>query len=299
VRPEVWSEVVDGQILVGVFVPGAQAGDKPVFFSAQGLPPGAYRRIGSSDQRCTDDDLLVFYQGRHHHSYDVTPIQDVGLADLDPDAIAEYRRERARANATAEELQWADDELLLGLGCLVRHEGRLTATVAGVLLFGSRATLRRVFPMMRLDYIRVPGREWIGDPEHRFETLDMRDPLMRLIRRGEAAIMDDMPKQFRLPEGQLQRSDELAWELAADIRTLKRRTAQPEMRSLIYRLCVWRPLTSEALAKLLQREQAYIVEQYLAPMVRDGELAYTIPGRPTAPRQAYRATLRGDCQGGS
>jgi ATP-dependent DNA helicase RecG len=69
VRPEVWSEVVDGQILVGVFVPEAQAGDKPVFFSAQGLPRGAYRRIGSSDQRCTDDDLLVFYQGRQHHSY--------------------------------------------------------------------------------------------------------------------------------------------------------------------------------------------------------------------------------------
>ncbi|HEY7770788.1 helix-turn-helix domain-containing protein [Longimicrobium sp.] len=176
VRPEVWSEVVDGKILVGVFVPEAQAGDKPVFFSAQGLPRGAYRRIGSSDQRCTDDDLLVFYQGRQHHSYDVTPVQDVGLADLDPDAITEYRRERERANATAEELRWPDDELLLGLGCLLRHEGRLTATVAGVLLFGSRATLRRVFPMMRLDYIRVPGREWIGDPEHRFETLDMRDP---------------------------------------------------------------------------------------------------------------------------
>jgi ATP-dependent DNA helicase RecG len=88
-------------------------------------------------------------------------------------------------------------------------------------------------------------------------------------------------------------SGELPRELAAEISTLKRRTPQPEMRSLIYRLCVWRPLTSEALAKLLQREQAYIVEQYLAPMVRDGELAYTIPGRPTAPRQAYRATLQG------
>ncbi|HEY7770789.1 ATP-binding protein [Longimicrobium sp.] len=94
-------------------------------------------------------------------------------------------------------------------------------------------------------------------------------------------------------------SGELPGELAAELRTLKRRTAQPEMRSLIYRLCMWRPLTSEALAKLLQREQAYIVEQYLAPMVRDGELAYTIPGRPTAPRQAYRAMLQRDRQGGS
>jgi ATP-dependent DNA helicase RecG len=80
-------------------------------------------------------------------------------------------------------------------------------TVAGVLLFGSRALLRRVFPMTRLDYIRVPGREWIEDPENRFETLDMRDPVIKLIRRGEAAILEDLPKRFNLPPGQLQRSD--------------------------------------------------------------------------------------------
>ena len=60
VRPEMWSEIVDGAVLVGVFVPEVPAGDKPIHFSAQGLPRGAYRRIGSSDQKCTEDDLLVF-----------------------------------------------------------------------------------------------------------------------------------------------------------------------------------------------------------------------------------------------
>jgi ATP-dependent DNA helicase RecG len=79
--------------------------------------------------------------------------------------------------------------------------------VAGVLLFGGRVLLRRIFPMIRLDYIRVPGSEWVEDPEKRFETVDMRDPIIRLIRRAEAAILDDLPKRFTLPEGQLQRSD--------------------------------------------------------------------------------------------
>jgi ATP-dependent DNA helicase RecG len=40
--------------------------------------------------------------------------------------------------------------------------------------------LRRFFPMMRVDYIRVPGREWISDPERRFDTIEIRgqrDPL--------------------------------------------------------------------------------------------------------------------------
>lgn len=67
--------------------------------------------------------------------------------------------------------------------------------------------LRRLFPMMRVDYIRVPGRDWIPDPDKRFDSIEMRDPLFRLIRRATAAVLDDLPKSFSLPEGQLQRQD--------------------------------------------------------------------------------------------
>lgn len=207
IRPEMWTEILDGRVLVGAYVPESPAGHKPVYFANQGLPRGAFRRIGSADQRCTEDDLLVFYSNRQQQTFDGTPMADVALSELDPEALAEYRRERSRINASAEELNWPDEELLLGIGAAIRYDGRVVPTVAGVLLFGSRALLRRVFPMTRLDYIRVPGNEWIDDPEHRFQTLDMRDPIVRLIRRGEAAILDDLPRRFTLPPGQLQRSD--------------------------------------------------------------------------------------------
>ncbi len=208
IRPRMWVETVDGEPLVGAQVSEGQPGDKPVFFEAQGLPRGAYRRIGSADVRCTEDDLLVFYGERQGGTFDQTPNIAADLSNLDPDAIADYRRERARKSPGAEELEWSDEDLLFGIGCAVRHEGRAVPTVAGVLLFGTRPLLRRLFPMMRLDYIRVPGREWIEDPERRFETVDMRDPIIRLIRRGEAAILDDLPKRFHLPSGELQRRDE-------------------------------------------------------------------------------------------
>jgi ATP-dependent DNA helicase RecG len=207
IRPEMWTEILDGKVLVGAYVPESPAGHKPVYFASQGLPRGAFRRIGSADQRCTEDDLLVFYSNRQHQTFDTTVMPDVVLGELDAEAIAEYRRERSRINANAEELRWPDEELLLGIGAAVPYDGRVVPTIAGVLLFGSRVLLRRVLPMTRLDYIRVPGNEWIGDPEHRFETLDMRDPIVRLIRRGEAAILDDLPKRFTLSPGQLQRSD--------------------------------------------------------------------------------------------
>lgn len=207
VRVEIRQEVLNDKIVLLVFVPEAQPGEKPVFFKSQGLPRGAFRRIGPTDQRCTEDDLTVFYEGRGSETYDFSAVADATLDDIDPDAIADYRKARAEANPDAEELRWNDTELLLALGCVRPLDGRQVPTVAGLTLFGKTIALRRFFPMMRVDYIRVPGREWVPDPEKRFDSIEMRDPLIRLIRRATAAVMDDLPKGFSLPEGQLQRQD--------------------------------------------------------------------------------------------
>lgn len=208
VRLELSTEQVNGRSVVVAFVPEAQAQDKPIFFKAQGLPKGALRRIGSTDQHCTDDDLAVFYQGRQHESFDAALVPDAVLGDLAPEALADYRQARAETNRDAEELRWSDEELLRSLGCIAKDtSGAWRPTVAGLVLFGQAQALRRCFPMTRVDYIRVPGREWVPDPERRFDTVELRDPLFRLIRRAQAAVLDDLPKGFNLPEGELQRQD--------------------------------------------------------------------------------------------
>ncbi len=208
VRVEIITENVNGKAVLVVHVPEAQPQDKPIFFKAQGLPKGALRRISSTDQHCTDDDLAVFYQGRQQESFDGALVADTTLDDLQPEAIADYRQSRAQANPDAEELRWSDEDLLQSLGCIRRNpQGAWQPTVAGVMLFGKPVTLRRCFPMTRVDYIRVPGREWVPHPDRRFDTIDLRDPLLRLVRRAQAAILDDLPKGFALQEGDLQRRD--------------------------------------------------------------------------------------------
>lgn len=131
-----------------------------MFIESKGLPKGAFRRIGSTDQHCTDDDLAVFYQSRRHTTFDETPVESAEMEDFDPAALTEYRRVRKDANPTAPELSYNDEELLRALGCAVRRHGKLSPTIAGIVLFGKHAALRRLFPSMRVDYIRVPGREW-------------------------------------------------------------------------------------------------------------------------------------------
>jgi ATP-dependent DNA helicase RecG len=207
VRVQIASEQISGKAVLVVTVPEAQPGDKPVFIKSRGLPKGAFRRVGSTDQQCTEDDLLALYQSRQVDSYDYTVLPDTSLADFSPEAIADYRKIRAETNADAEELRWSDEELLESLGCARRHNGVLVPTVGGLMLFGKPQALRRMFPMTRVDYIRVPGKEWVPDPERRFDSLEIRDYLFRAIRRSLAAVLDDLPKAFGLAEGDAQRTD--------------------------------------------------------------------------------------------
>ena len=201
-------ETVDGRVVIVVYIAEAAAADKPIYFKNQGLPKGAWRRGLNGDYRCTDEDLAPIYQSKSSSQYDQSVLPQADMEDIDPQALQQYRVERARTNPDAEELQWSDHELLRALHCIEKEHGEWKPTVAGILLFGTAAALRRLFPMMRADYIRVPGKTWIEDPEHRFDSIDIRDSLFRLIRRASAAVMDDLPKVFRLPEGELQRQEQ-------------------------------------------------------------------------------------------
>jgi len=204
VRPRISVESIDGLNVVVVFVAEAGPHEKPVYFKNKQLPKSARRRIGSTDQKCTEDDLVIFYRGRDGKSYDEQIMSNARLDDLDDDAIDYYRLLRKDVDPDAEELKWQRDELLEAVGAVDRENGELKPTVAGVLLFGKAIALRRLFPMMRIDYIRIAGTEWIEDPDRRFDTVEIRSPLIRAIQRARSAIMDDLPKAFSLPAGEVQ-----------------------------------------------------------------------------------------------
>ena len=209
IRVQIEPGLVEGARMLAVYVPEAAFTEKPIYFRNRALPAGAFRRIGSSNVHCTEDDLQIFYDGRRSESYDSTVLRDADLSALDPVAIQEYRRLRAEVDSAAVELQWSDEELLRALRCVCRDpvDGVVRPTVAGVLLFGASLALRRWFPLMRVDYIRVPGRNWMENPELRFEATELRLPLFLTINRACAAILDDLPKAFFLPDGELYRQD--------------------------------------------------------------------------------------------
>lgn len=208
VRPRVSTETINGQPVVAAYVPEAQPAEKPIYLESKGLDQGAYRRIGSSDQQCSDADLQEIYQERSGGTYDASVVPDADFDDIDSEAVEDYRKTREQVNPEAEELNWNDETLLRALQCLRKDGDVLKPTVAGLLLFGTKLALRRLFPVMRIDYTRVPGREWMEDPDRRYvSSVEIRAPLLQAIRRAQSTIVDDLPKGFSLPEGSLQRTD--------------------------------------------------------------------------------------------
>lgn len=203
VRPEVESEQLgNGKIAIKVFIAELPTAQKPLYFKNEALPRGAYRRIGSSDQRCTDDDLHVFFN--REDTFDSSSVSSSSIDDISEEALDFYKVLRGKVNQFAEELTYNNHDLLQSLGCLKRENAINLLTFTGLLVFGKRQALRRLLPMVRVDYIRVPGNEWIKDPDNRFTTVDMRGPLIELVQRTFNAIADDLPKGFLLPEGHIQ-----------------------------------------------------------------------------------------------
>ncbi len=125
VRPRVSVEALQGKTVLVVEVPEAAPTDKPLFLAKLGLPRGAFRRIGSTDQESSEDDLIALYAGHQRDSYDAAVLADADMGDIDPVALDDYRQQRRAINPLAEELAWGDSELLRALGCAQR-DGMLT-----------------------------------------------------------------------------------------------------------------------------------------------------------------------------
>src|SRR5690606_4385849 len=156
-----------------------------------------------ADHHCTEDDLAVFYQ--QTDSFDQSIIKDATLDDLSEESIELYRKYRKKVNPSAEELIYSDEDLLRAISAVKKIDNELKITYTGLLTFGSRLGLRRLLPMVRVDYIRIPTNEWIGNTDQRFTTtLDMRGSLLELVQRIINTINDDLPKGFELTDEHIQ-----------------------------------------------------------------------------------------------
>lgn len=206
IRPIINVEEYLGKTVIVVKIEELPESQKPAYFAKRGLPEGAFRRIGPSGEKCSEEDMYLFYQSAD--TYDSCIVDDADLDDIDENALNFYRKLRKEVNPDAEELTLNDVDLLRVLGAIKKNkQGGYDLTYTGLLVFGKQMSLRRLVPSFRVDYIRISGNQWLADGDNRFEqTIDMRGPLILMVNKACSAVMDDLPKGFELKKDSMQAS---------------------------------------------------------------------------------------------
>ncbi|MEI2577502.1 ATP-binding protein [Scytonema sp. PRP1] len=86
--------------------------------------------------------------------------------------------------------------------------------------------------------------------------------------------------------------DQMPDDLRQAVESLGERAKPQEVNFVIIQLCQWQDLSSSELATILRRNQVYLRNKYLNPLITSGELEYVRQGNPSDPHQAYRANKR-------
>jgi ATP-dependent DNA helicase RecG len=156
--PALSVEVVpfEGVNLVAAEVEPLPPAQRPCYVTARGLYGGAYVRVGDGDQRLTPYEIDRMRENAGQPHWDDEPIIEATVQDLNRDSfsrlIENARRRSPRVFGSADEA-----DALAMLGVLVRHEGILVPSLAGLLSVGRYP--QQFFPQLMVSVAVYPHVE--------------------------------------------------------------------------------------------------------------------------------------------
>ena len=201
IYPTIKVEKIGGKAVLRVIVDEQPFGRKPVYFKKEGLPKGAYRRIGSADLVSTEDDLWRFYEDPDS-KYDETPVKYSSIFDVDERAVRRYRQMRKKVDPEAVELEYETPELLSALGCTSK-ENPQELNMAGILLFGNELAIKRACARARVDYIRILGNDWHAVADQ-FDAVDTYAPIFLMVDKLMSIIYGELTTRHRFHSDSIQ-----------------------------------------------------------------------------------------------
>ena len=141
---------------VGVVELAADSPGKP-YKARRGRAWVTFIRAGSTSREATREDEGRLYQAAQLVRYEIKPVPDTGLGDLDMDRIENYYQD-VRKRSVPDRTNLEDRQrLLLNSDLLVETGGSVGASVAGLLLFGENPNRR--LPQAGVTAVAFPGFE--------------------------------------------------------------------------------------------------------------------------------------------
>lgn len=129
---------------------------RPCYVTTKGLYGGAYIRVGDGDQRLTPYEIDRLRENAGQPRWDEEPVVQATMQDLSRDSFARLienaRRRSSRVFGGVDE-----SDALAMLGILVRHEGVLVPSLAGLLSVGRYP--QQFFPQLMVTVAAYPHAE--------------------------------------------------------------------------------------------------------------------------------------------
>ncbi len=135
-----------------------------------------YIRVGSQSREASPEELERLFQQRGAFRLETRPVSGSSIKDLDRRRLRDYFQRVREQQVPADDDLANWETLLLNTEVLSDEGGGRPATVAGVLLFGSRPN--RFLPQAGIDAVAYPGREKDYAAK---ERLPLRGPLTPLL----------------------------------------------------------------------------------------------------------------------
>lgn len=185
-----------GQPLLIVRVPAAPRKERPVYINGNPYT-GTYLRRHTGDYLCTKSEVDRMMREASDITADSTILPHFGLDDLDPDALASYRRRFQTRQHTSHLNSYDDLRFLASIGGFGRDRetGREGLTVAGLLLLGKAEALQAWRPRHLIDF-RLRGHETTG--RRWDDRLPWDGNLLGAFDALYPRLIADLPTPFRL-----------------------------------------------------------------------------------------------------
>lgn len=143
---------ISGKRVLRIDVPAADRRDKPVYVGADPMQ-GTYRRNFEGDYLCREEAVRGMFADQQDIPDDIRVAEDLGLDAFNKDTIKGYRIRFESLNPVHPWNRLPNDEFLMKLTAVKKNkEGKLSPTVAGLLMFGNADSIIQVFPGYFLDY---------------------------------------------------------------------------------------------------------------------------------------------------
>lgn len=147
-------EINEKKILI-LNIPKANYSQKPIYLNNN--PYDSYKRNGSGDYKCTNDEVLAMLRDASPESQDSVIINEFDINEaIDNNTLKKYRQLFANLKPQHPFNQLDDTDFLYKINAIGKvSSGKLNPTLAGILMFGKQEIIRQIIPHYHLEYIDV------------------------------------------------------------------------------------------------------------------------------------------------